>query len=307
MNSETSFKMNETIYVRIRGGLGNQMFQYAFAYMLSKKYVCSKLILDIREYKDYYWPFELDCFNLPTNYEISTQKLKYDSKIKSYHFYQGIYRRLHHKSPTSLKKSYIKKGYLFCVQYCEMPPDKLSDDIYLYGYFQNADLLAPIREDLSKIFVLKEQTDLVKKYLKRIKPNSVSINIRFAKEIELKNNETYTYSSKKYYVELVKEIKKRRKENIQLVISSNDIKNVKQEKWFDDFDDVVFVENCSAIEQLEIMKHCRDFVLSNSTFSWWIGYLGSFNKDSVVLAPKTWFQGQDITDTKIKFEEMEIR
>ena len=299
--------MKKVIYTRIRGGLGNQMFQYAFAYMLFKTYGYSNFVFDTREYNNYYWPFDLDKFDLPSNYEISNQKLKYDFQIKKYHLYQGLYRRVHHKSPTHLKKSIIKKGYLFCGQYCEMPLMQLPDNIYLYGYFQNADLLTGIRKELVKIFSLKKQTEIVSYYLSKIKRNSVSINIRFAKDIEIKNNESYTYSNKDYYIRLANEIKNRRKEEIQLVVSSNDIKTIKQEKWFEDFGDVLFVENCSATEQLEIMKCCRDFVLSNSTFSWWVGYLGSFHKDSIVLAPKTWFQGQDVSTTKIYFKEMEIR
>lgn len=299
--------MKKSIYIRLRGGLGNQMFQYAFAYMLRKTYNYSNFVFDIREYDDYYWPFDLDKFNLPNNYEISNRKLEYDSQIKKYHFYQGLYRRFHHKSPTHLKKNIIKKGYLFCGQYCEMPPKQLPDSVYLYGYFQNADLFVDIREELTDVFNLKKRTKIADYYISKIKHNSVSINVRFAKEIELKNNEVYIYSNKNYYVKLANEIKKRRKENVQLVVSSNDIKMIKQERWFNDFDDVLFVENCSATEQLEIMKHCRDFILSNSTFSWWVGYLGSFNKDSIVLAPKIWFQGQDASTTKIIFEEMETR
>ena len=298
--------MKKRIYIRIRGGLGNQMFQYAFAYILAKKYKYSAFVFDIREYNDYYWPFDLNKFDLPKNYEVSNRKLKYDCQIKMYHLYQGLFRRVFHKSPTRLKKSIIKKGYLFCGQYCEMPSMQLPDDIYLYGYFQNADLLTDVREELVKIYKFKDRTEIVDYYLSKIKCNSVSINIRFPKEIELKNNETYTYSSKGYYIDLARAIIKRRKEEVQLVISSNDIELVKQEKWFDGFNDVVFVENCSAIEQLEIMRHCRDFILSNSTFSWWVGYLGSFNKDSIVFSPKIWFQGQSIDDTKIRFQEMEI-
>ncbi len=291
----------------MRGGLGNQMFQYAFAHLLERTYNYSHLVFDTREYNNYYWPFDLDKFDLPNNYEISNQKLKYDFQIKKYHLHQGLYRRVHHISPTCLKKNIIKKGYLFCGQYCEMPPKQLPDNVYLYGYFQNVDLFTDIREDLVKIFKLKKRTEMVDYYLSKIKFNSVSINVRFAKEIELENKEAYTYSSKDYYIDLAKEIKNRRKDDVQLVISSNDIKTIKQENWFKEFNNVVFVENCSAAEQLEIMKHCRDFVLSNSTFSWWVGYLGAFNKDSIILAPKIWFQGQDVTTTKIIFDGMETR
>ncbi len=296
------------IYVRVRGGLGNQMFQYAFAYLLSKYSDKSDIILDVREFVDYYWPFELDKFCLPKNYLISHDKLDYDRKIKSYFFYQGIYRKLHHKSPTRLKKNLIKKGYLFCGQCCEMPDvNILPATLYLFGYFQNASFYEPIRSDLCSIFTLAEKTKNVNYYLDKIKPNSVSINIRLARQEELDNGEKYIYSNKNDYARMANEIMKRRQENVQLVISSNNLDKIRKEKWFEGFKDVIYIENCSAIEQLEIMKHCRDFILSNSTFSWWIGYLGSYQKDSIILAPEIWFQNQNIRDVKVKFEGMEIR
>ena len=298
--------MDKTIFIRIRGGLGNQMFQYAFAYMLSKAYNYSRFVFDIREFDNYYWPFELNQFNLPKNFELSNCKLKYDQKINNYHIYQGIYRRLFHKSPISLKRNLIKKGYLFCGQYCEMPPQNLPDNIYLYGYFQNANLLNDVREELVNVFAMNKKTKQVTNYLKKLKSDSVSINVRFAKEIEIANKEKYVYSSKDYYIRLANDIKRRRNKNVQLVISSNDIESIKKEGWFSDFDDVIYIDNCSPIEQLEIMKHCHDFILTNSTFSWWIGYLGSYNKNSIVYAPNIWFQGQEVSDTKIAFDEMKI-
>lgn len=296
------------IYVRVRGGLGNQMFQYAFAYLLSKYSAKTDIVLDVREYADYYWPFELDKFCLPGNYSISYDKLDYDKKRKLYFFYQGIYRKLHHKSPTKLKKNLVKKGFLFCGQYCEMPNISiLPSTLYLFGYFQNASLYESIRSDLCSFFTLTLRTENVDYYLSKIKSNSVSINIRLPKPIELTNGEKYVYYNKNDYVRLANEIIVRRQENVQLVISSNDFDQIKKEKWFKGFKDVIYVENCSATEQIEIMKHCRDFILSNSTFSWWIGYLGSYQKDSIVLAPEIWFQNQNIRDVKIKFKEMEIR
>ena len=37
------------------------------------------------------------------------------------------------------------------------------------------------------------------------------------------------------------------------------------------------------------MRRCRHFVIANSTFSWWAAWLGE-KKDSVIVAPRRWFE-----------------
>ena len=41
-------------------------------------------------------------------------------------------------------------------------------------------------------------------------------------------------------------------------------------------------------EQMWLMSMCDDFIISNSSFSWWGAYL-SRNLNKVVIAPETWF------------------
>lgn len=298
--------MKRDIYVRIRGGLGNQLFQYAFAYLIAKNSEDYQIYLDIRELEKYYWPYGLCDLRLDSKTESIKTKLKYDHAIKRYHLWQFLYRRSHHKSPNFLNHRSLTKGFLFSGQYCLELPAKLSDEVYLYGYFQNADLLKDIWGDLIDVTRLKVRSQKVANYISLIKPNSISISIRFAKQIELDNHERYVYSGKEYYVRLIKHLEQRRGENLQLVISSNDIKRIIEEKWFEDYKDALYIEQCSATEQLEVLRNCRDYILSNSTFSWWVAYLGSYGKDSIVLSPRIWFQGEDIYDTKIIFDGMEV-
>lgn len=295
--------------VRIRGGLGNQMFQYAFAYLVCKQLDDCKIIMDIREYKKYFWPFDLLDFCLFGNSVVSIEKQKYDFSIKKYHLWQYLYRKFKQKSPNFIKKSLLKKGYLFSGTYCEMPmniPDK--NEVYLYGYYQNAELLLPIRQELVKIFSFKKQNDNIDFYKKMInKKNSLSVCVRLAKQVELDIGEKYIYSSKCYYRKLIAEVERRRGVKPQLVVTSNDIERIIEEKWFSDYENVIYVKSCSATEQMEILRNCNDYILSNSTFSWWVAFLGSFGKNSLVFAPRIWYQGEDILkDTKLYFEGMEI-
>jgi len=51
-------------------------------------------------------------------------------------------------------------------------------------------------------------------------------------------------------------------------------------------------QDFSPAETLELMRHCHNYLIANSTFSWWGAFL-SYNKESRVIAPQPWFQGEE--------------
>ena len=57
-----------------------------------------------------------------------------------------------------------------------------------------------------------------------------------------------------------------------IVFASDDIEYCKFHYSF--LNNVVFLENVPPMEQMVIGIHCDDYVISNSTFSWWIAWLG---------------------------------
>ena len=50
----------------------------------------------------------------------------------------------------------------------------------------------------------------------------------------------------------------------------------------------LFLEGYLPQEQMWIMSMCHQFVISNSSFSWWGAYLSRY-ENKIVVAPETWF------------------
>lgn len=74
-----------------------------------------------------------------------------------------------------------------------------------------------------------------------------------------------------------------------LIFASDDIKYCKA--LFGHLENAFFLEDQTPMEQLVIGTHCDDFIISNSTFSWWIAWLGEKPKSKVICPVKN-FRGR---------------
>jgi len=90
----------------------------------------------------------------------------------------------------------------------------------------------------------------------------------------------FQLSIKYYFLALIKNFPDWRERN--LIFTSDDITYCKYHFSF--LKNAFFLEKLTAIEQLALGSQCDDFVISNSTFSWWLAWLGE-KQDSKVIRP----------------------
>ncbi|UTN04594.1 alpha-1,2-fucosyltransferase [Flavobacterium bizetiae] len=83
--------------------------------------------------------------------------------------------------------------------------------------------------------------------------------------------------------------------NSSLIILSDDIEYCKYHFSF--LKNVFFANDLSPIEQLALSSICDDFIISNSTFSWWCAWLGE-KKNSKIIRPLHYF-----TESKRKIDD----
>ena len=269
--------IEKMIIVRIKGGLGNQMFQYAIAKSIAI-YTNDIFKLDLSFYPNQdLRKFELNLFNIEENIASSKECDLLRGR-------EGVLLKISEKFNLPLVKrpnSYYK-GKENTVFYPNV--FKYMEGAYLDGYWQNEKYFSAIRKGLINDFTLKNKIgENATNFLKNIKnTNSVSVHIRRGDYL---GNKYYGVCDINYFKKAMKKIDENIK-NPVCFIFSDDIDWCKDN--FNHDNNIVFVDNTeSALEDLELMKHCKHNIIANSSFSWWGAWLNQ-NKDKIVISPLHW-------------------
>ena len=274
------------IIVKLKGGLGNQMFQYAFGRIVALE-SNSVLKLDITGFKDdkvFGRKYSIACFNIIKN--IATEKdlkklkiltgksyiskfIRLAIKIKPYYSRYVIYERKTHKYDSRI----FQKKY---------------QNVYFDGYWQNEKYFKDIEDIIRKEFILKEtlkngNLNLANKIQDT---NSASIHLRKYDDIP---EDDMSMLSLNYYHKAVKYLSERFN-NLHFFIFSDNPEWAK--KTLKLSCPTTFVEhnkNDKDYEDLRLMSLCKHQIIANSSFSWWAAWLNE-NTDKIVIAPKKWFR-----------------
>jgi len=119
------------------------------------------------------------------------------------------------------------------------------------------------------------------------------------------NNPNYFQLSYRYYLlALIQNFQDW--ESRTIVFTSDDISYCKMHYSF--LKNAIFLENIPPMEQIVLGIHCDDYVISNSTFSWWIAWLGE-DKNKRIIRPVKNLRGQfaKLNDDKDYFPERWIK
>jgi len=275
------------IFVKIIGGLGNQMFQYAAARALADR-LNVDLYLDLRDFDSYkLYGFGLDRF-------VVRAKVASDDELEEY----PVWRFRLAKTLKKLKFSnrfYIEPSFCFSESW-----KKLGDRSYLSGYFQSEKYFMNSRESLCKDFQLKNNIYGKNERILKLMDDCESISVHVRRGDYLTNKKTlkiHGVCSYDYYKKAV-EIMRLKYGSVRFFIFSNDA--VWAKKNLDFGSNAVFItgnEESPEID-LHLMARCRHHILANSSFSWWGAWLGK-NLNQCVVAPKPWFDNKRMFATDL--------
>ncbi|MEE9408522.1 MAG: alpha-1,2-fucosyltransferase [Polaribacter sp.] len=251
------------IVVRILGGLGNQMFQYAYAKALEHEGFNVKL--DLSKFKKYklHGGYQLDKYTI---------NIQYADALSSTLGKLGI------------KKSVKEKSLLFDKNLLS-----LKGNEYIKGYFQTEKYFSEIREILLKDFTIKKEiAESTKSFATNISSfkNTCSLHIRRGDYIsDEKANSVHGTCSLEYYKKAIEIILKKDK-NTHFFVFSDDINWAKENLKIEN---AMYIDHKTIPhEDMYLMSLCKHNITANSSFSWWGAWLNT-NKNKTVIAPKQWF------------------
>jgi len=274
------------IVVKLKGGLGNQMFQYALGRNLSLRNK-TELKFDLTELEqDKLRYYELDIFNVSATVASKSEIMLIRKNSK------GIISKI---------LGILGQHYL-CIEqkdlYFDASINKKKGDIYLEGYWQCENYFKDIRDIIINDFTIKSDSNKKNKsMLKKIeKSNSVCIHVRRGDYVyNKKTNKFHGVCSAEYYNNAVKIIQKKAK-NPEFFIFSDDLQWTKANLIFKHPTIYVDINNTEkGYEDLRLMSNCKHFIIANSSFSWWSAWLSN-NPEKIICAPQKWFVSEEEGD-----------
>jgi hypothetical protein len=238
--------------VRIYGGIGNQLFQYAFARAMINNGI--HVGFDISWSEDpkrarstYPRPCRLDKFNI-----------KYE------------------KSPL-INKHILKEGCRgFNLSFIQLRDYNFDGYWQYYKYFIN--ILPELKKEIT-IKDIYKTSEYMKFYDKITSCNSVSVHVRRGDYLTHKGN--FRDLPFEYYANAIKLVEG------DLFIFSDDLPWCVQRFKKEVFNREITFVGLEDYQDLELMKFCKHNIITNSTFSWWAAMLND-NPDKKVICPVHW-------------------
>ena len=269
------------IILRLQGGLGNQIFQYAFFRSLQTR--LPEKTIKIHLACDGHNGFELDkVFGIDlSSYFLKDSEYKY---LPSFNFFARAIRKFFRIFKFQFP------NYFFEMEYGYHPEIySKNNSIYLDGYWQSEKFFTHISDELKNelSFIQDLPENVVKIINEMSQVNSCSVHVRRGDYTTWASSTLGGICTSTYYKKAFDQIK-RRVENVQFYIISDDPEWCRNEFPEAKIIDVV-KEKKNAFWDMILMGACKHHITANSSFSWWSVWLGKNGEENITLTPNKWY------------------
>lgn len=273
------------VIVRIKGGIGNQLFCYAAARRLALINNAELVIDDVTGFVrdwQYQRQYMLDRFS------ISARKATAIERLEPFERYQrGAMKWLSRTLPFE-KRFYIEQeNNDFDSRLLAL---KVKKSIYLDGYWQSEDYFKDVEKIIRQDFdfrqppIDRENQCIVQQMRER---KAVGLHVRWFDEVD---NGSQRNVSCEYYKRAIALMESKLgsphyflfSDNLKATYDKIDLpKNRTTSISYNKGDE-------NVCHDLWLMTQCRHFIMANSTFSWWGAWL-SREKEKIVICPGSRF------------------
>ncbi len=288
------------VYLPLLGRIGNQLFEYAFAYSVQKALgEDSLLVIDESDVLEAGWINSLRDYDLPNVIYVENKDNEYWNKLgitKTAFFIYNKY--MYDKNPQVLyarekrwQRFLNKTGLIVVVKgYADYWINSNRNNL-VYGYFQSERFFADYKNDIIDFFNLShELTEQNYPYMSEIQSrNSVCISIKVEHNL---GSPIYDICDEDYYKNAIEYIETHVEKPLYFICSDN--VELAKEKFFQGFEaDIICQPKDYPVSlTLSAMSKCKHFIINNTSFGWWAQYLAS-NSNKIVVAPSRWMNNTD--------------
>lgn len=281
----------KALIVTFKGGLGNQMFQYALYKKLES--MGRNVIADLSWFKQYNKEFLLTRV-FPRAVLKSEEGKEAIEGYKEAEANRGVIcKKIHKVYPLGRYYMYEKEDTVFQPEVLKYKRGVLD------GYWQTSKYWNDIRDLIKHDFSFFEvQDENVLNLIEIIESsNTVSVHIRRGDYLLPENQALFgNICTLEYYQKAIAYMKNKFS-NIKIMFFTNDPEWVKEQFKLEN---AVYANDYINSEMpdwydMYLMSKCNHHIIANSTFSWWGAYLNS-KKDKIVIAPSKWLNGNRIEE-----------
>lgn len=274
------------IVVKLIGGLGNQMFQYAAGRSLAIHHNTNLLLNKIsleEEPKGVFTKrnYELGCFGLEQSFA-TQEDLDYFSGNSS-----GKFKRTLDRIFPGIKRkvTLYESGHIFHSNFFSMPADTC-----LVGFWQSEKYFKKYEDQIRKDFTLLSPVpSSLHELHSRVKStNSISLHVRRGDYVSLKTAADFHGTPGLSYYEKAIEYIRKEQDAGEIFVFSDDLDWCRHNLSFDL--PVTFVQQNNGPEwDMFLMSQSKHNIIANSSYSWWGAWLNQ-NPGKIVILPEYWYR-----------------
>lgn len=287
MNTMSINLTKPLLYVKIDGGIGNQLFQIASAYGIAMRAGMEMSVI----------AYGCHSTHIPNPYD----------------YFQTIFKNVPHTYHNHLAiQQTFQEPERACWSHIPDIVETMSAQntpTLLRGYFQNLSYFREYQDDIRAMFLRQDILDgLTKRFDSDPNKSLAKSYFLHIRRGDYVNNHRYWIDSDKYYRAAIDHILAKHKRSSTSSVSglegctpltkepdphfyifSNDIEYCKQYHVLGSYQEKTFVDNLGEVESLYLMSLCqRGGICANSTYSWWGAYLNN-HPEKTIIFPKRWF------------------
>lgn len=270
------------IRVLLSGGLGNQLFQYAYAKALATRSGGSLLLDTVTLFQTdrvYKRIFDLGEFRLGQNVK------KTDSRLRWWWIRRRLLERHGSCRQLARRRLVIEPApYRFRSEYSRLKPELST---LVCGYWQSPkyfeEIASPLRDDLT---FTSDPDPKIAEISKQISSEeSVGVHVRRIQYPTLLDS-SYHRNAMNTLAENI--------DRPKFYVFGDDL-----DWWLREFgkrEEVSFPSSGSrlAIDDFRLMSMCKHFIIANSSFSWWAAWLGSHSEKRVIMPSKPYWDQPEL-------------